>query len=436
MIITFAALVAGRPGWAGDRVSFRRDVAPIFLEHCVACHGAKKAEGGYRLDTFAQMLKPGDSGEPPIGHEHDDASELLARLITTDPFQRMPSEGEPLVQRQVALIKKWIAEGAEFDGEDSDERIALVIPPAKHPDPPESYPATVPIAALAFCPDETQVMVGGYHEVTVWSVSSGKLIRRLGNLGQRVFAIAVSADDKTIAVATGEPGRSGEVRLIDLPSGQVKGVAARSTDVMLDVAFRPEGRQLAIASADNLIRIVDVNSMRVVRTLASHADWVTAIAWTDDGSRLVSASRDRSAKVFDADSGELLTSYQGHAASVTGITFSADGDQVYSVGADRKLHRWNAKEAKKVAEIDLESEGQALVRGDQFVLIPSKDKRVLKIGLGENKLIRSYLGHDDWVLSTALNHDHSRLVSGAFNGEVRVWKTESGELINAWLAKP
>ncbi|MGB1814755.1 MAG: c-type cytochrome domain-containing protein [Rubripirellula sp.] len=44
-----------------SNISFRRDVAPIFLENCVACHDAKKAEGGYRIDTFTELCKPGDS---------------------------------------------------------------------------------------------------------------------------------------------------------------------------------------------------------------------------------------------------------------------------------------------------------------------------------------------------------------------------------------
>ena len=50
----------------GQPISFRSDVALIFLENCVACHGPKKAEGGYRIDTFDELLKPGDSGEMPV----------------------------------------------------------------------------------------------------------------------------------------------------------------------------------------------------------------------------------------------------------------------------------------------------------------------------------------------------------------------------------
>ncbi|MCA9268871.1 MAG: hypothetical protein KDA41_10395, partial [Planctomycetales bacterium] len=38
---------------ADEPVSFRRDVAPLLLAKCQACHGPRKAEGGYRVDTFA-----------------------------------------------------------------------------------------------------------------------------------------------------------------------------------------------------------------------------------------------------------------------------------------------------------------------------------------------------------------------------------------------
>ncbi len=317
-----------------------------------------------------------------------------------------------------------------------DELLAFVIPPPRHLDPPESYHTPVPITAVAFSPDGTQVLVGGYHEVTVWDTAEAKLVRRIKNIGQRVFAISLNSDGATLAVACGEPGRSGEVRLVDFATGEVKGVTARSTDVVLDVAFRPESDQLAVASADNLIRIVDIKSPTETRTLPSHADWVTAVAWSDDGSRLVSASRDKSAKVFDADTGQLLVSYQGHAAAVRGVTFLPDAKQVMSTGADNKLHRWNVEGAKKVAEVALGGEGYKLVRGDGFVLVPCADKRLLKIDLSDNKVAQEFTGHDDWVLSVALHAAKSQIISGAFNGEVRSWNAADGTLLRCWLAKP
>ncbi len=54
------ALIAQEP------ISFSRQIASIIVDNCVACHGAKKAEGGYRIDTFDYLSKSGDSGVMPI----------------------------------------------------------------------------------------------------------------------------------------------------------------------------------------------------------------------------------------------------------------------------------------------------------------------------------------------------------------------------------
>ncbi len=416
-------------------VSFRNDIAPILLDNCLACHGAKKAEGGYRVDNFEELLKSGDSGETPIAS--DGTSELLRRL-TCDEFERMPAESEALAAEQIAKIKQWIEAGAAFDGSDRLQTLALVIPPATYEAPPESYERAVPVTATCFTPDGEHVVIGGYHELTIWKLSSGALERRISNMGQRVFALAFANDGKTLAVACGEPGRSGEVRLIDFESGAVTQVLARTSDVVLDIAFRPNSDEMAVASADSMLRIYNINTQTEVRLIASHADWVTAVAWSDDGTRLASASRDKSAKVYDGATGELLASYLGHGAAVRGVTLLNDNKQVISSGDDNKLHRWDIEGAKKVAEVGLGGAASKLLRRDSAVLVPCTDKRLLQLDLTNNTVKQAYLGHSDWVLSAALPSDatSSLVVSGALNGEVRIWNLADGSLIQSWIAKP
>ena len=106
-----AALCCGGFVWpvaADEAVSFRREVAPILLEHCVACHNAKQAEGGYRLDTFAELIKAGDSGVDPIAAQEEDQAELLERLTTDDEFERMPAESPALDEAEIRLIADWV----------------------------------------------------------------------------------------------------------------------------------------------------------------------------------------------------------------------------------------------------------------------------------------------------------------------------------------
>ncbi len=391
-------------------VSFSSDVAPILQEHCLACHGAKKAEGGYRVDSYAELGKAGDSGEDPLGAAQPGESELLRRL-SCDESERMPAESEALSSEQIQVISKWIESGAAFDGASAETPLELVIPPRTYANAPESYAHPLPITALAFSPDGTQLIVAGYHELTVWDIATQKLVRRIGNIGQRVYALAFSPGGNTLAVACGEPGKHGEVRLVDFTSGAIQQVIARTQEVVLDIAFRPQSSELAVASADNTIRIYDTQTGEQKQAIASHADWVTAIAWSDDGTRLASASRDKSAKVYDGSTLELLSSYLGHAGPVRGITILPGATQVMSAGADHKLHRWNIEGAAKVAEVNCASDIFKIARGEDYVLVPCAGKRLVKVNLADNKISQEFAGHADWVISSVL-HDN-QLASGA-----------------------
>ncbi len=423
-------------------VSFRSEIAPVLIDNCLACHGAKKAEGGYRIDSYEQLIKAGDSGALPIASSADQASELLRRIVCEDESERMPAESEPLSPEHVDLLKRWIAGGAKFDGDDTSQPLALIIPPVQHTDPPEVYALTLPITAAVFSPDGKLLITGGFHELVIWNTEDASLIRRIKNIGQRVFALAFSPDGHTLAVGCGEPGRSGEVRLVHFSTGEVKGVIARSHDVVLDLAYRPGATELAIAAADSTVRIVNTETMEMVRTIASHADWVTAVAWSDDGSRLVSASRDKSAKVYEGTTGELIASYLGHSAAVRGVAVLADGKQVASVGGDNKLHRWNIDGAKKVAEIAMGGEGYKLIRNGTNLFVPCSDRRLLQIDLTNNKVSHEYKGHHDWVLSAcyqavaAGDANNGLLASGSYDGEVRIWNPADTTLVRNWFAKP
>lgn len=414
-------------------ISFRSEIAPILFDRCLPCHGTKKAEGGYRLDTYDELLKAGDSEMMPVVAGNAQQSELLRRL-NCDESERMPADDTPLTEQQIALINGWIAAGADFDGAEEQRGLSLnlVIPALQYPAPPEHYAAAMPATAVCFTPDGSQLVVAGYHEVTVWNEAT--LARRIGNVGERTYALAFSPDGKLLAIGGGEPGKRGEVRLFNFESGEMLAMVARANDVVLDVAFRPDGRQLAVAAADGQIRIIDADSRDEVAVLSSHADWVTAVSWSGDGTRLASASRDKSAKIYDASNWQLVTSYLGHAAQVRGVVILEDNQQAVSVGADQKLHRWNLSDAARVADVGLGGEAFDVVRHAGFVYVPCADKRLRKIDLSSNAVSHTFEGFSDWVLSVAVNPQ--RLAGGSYGGEVRLWSTADGSPSGHWLAKP
>ena len=171
------------PAFADGKVSFREEIAPLLRDHCLACHGAKKAEGGYRVDTFERALAEGDSGAAAFTAKEVDDSEAYRRMASTDVDERMPLEGEPIPKESLKLFQRWIEEGASFDGDDPKASLAKIIPAPKHPAAPEKYSATVPITAVQFSSDGSELFVAGYHEITVWNPTDGALLRRIGNVG-------------------------------------------------------------------------------------------------------------------------------------------------------------------------------------------------------------------------------------------------------------
>ncbi|XZE21689.1 c-type cytochrome domain-containing protein [Pirellulaceae bacterium SH449] len=440
LMTSSAALLAQEPV---NAVGFREHVAPILVEKCIACHSAKKAEGGYRLDTFQELMKPGDSGENPVAASESSNSLLLHRIQDSDPETRMPPEQDPLTEDEIAAIVAWIDSGAVFDGEDPTLLLPLQSLAKTYADPPAYYPA-IPIYTAAVTKDGKYLLTGGFHEVLVWNLADGKPTdeqsanrmpdRRISNLGQRIFAIALNDAGDRAAVACGEPGRIGEVRLIDLQTLQVTAVLARALDVALDVAFRPGTNEIAVAFADNSIRLIDTDTNSTIKSYSTHADWVTAIAFSPDGKRLASASRDKSVKVLDLESGEMILNYAGHTAPVRGVVFSPDGTQVFSTGDDKRLHRWNVADGGRAADVLLSGQGSRLVRHGGFVYVPTSAKQLHKLDTSNNQVVQTFSGHKDWVHAAAITP--AELVIGvAHDAEIKLW-AQDGTLQANWLGTP
>jgi len=443
-----AAVLA--PGAAGQPLSFTNDIAPIFVQKCLTCHGSEKSKGGYRLDTFESLLKPGASKDSSITPGKPNTSKLFQLITTTDEDDRMPQKNEPLATADIARIQQWIAEGANFDGPDAKAALIAIIPPIRQPDPPAAYPSPCPITALAFSADGSELAASGYHEITIWNSATGALVRRIKNVAQRTLCLAYHPNGTLLAAASGTPGRIGEVKLFDAASGALVRSVATSPDSMLAVVFSPDGSKLAAGGSDNAIRIFDAATGRLERLIEQHADWVTALAFSHSGELLASASRDKSARIYDTETGEMEHSYLGHGDFVFGIAFAADDQRIFSCGRDKKVHVWTMdetgkgkgkgknKDKDKAGEISgFDGEVLKLIVTSNAVFTCSTDQTAREHSLDKTpQLLRTFAGHGDVVYALAFDEKSQRLATGSFDGKVRVWNASSGELLLTFTAAP
>jgi hypothetical protein len=450
-------------------VSFINDVAPILKENCFACHDSKKRKGKFEMTSYENFRKGGTKDDPVVPGKPKES--ILIDLLTTTGSGRMPPKeaGEPLPKEKVAIIAKWIEEGAKLDAgiEAKADLMRELRVRWKPPQPPASYQYPVIINALIFTPDNKKVIVGGYHELTIWDIDQGKLEARLHTRAERAYAMAFLPDGK-LAVAGGRPGQEGDVRIYDLKGGMGKDVGGvkvlngvndkavlvkellETDDSVLALAVSADGKKLAAAGCDRLVRVWDLSggyaSPKLEHSIENHADWVFGVAFAPDGKHLATCSRDKTAKVWDLAAKESILTFPDHQNSVYGVAIAKDGKTGISAGMDNNVRFWQATDAnkqigkqvrvgsgghsKEVAKLAYHSD----MKG-HLLATCSADMTVRLWNPDSGASIKTLSGHTDWVYAVAISPDGSLVASGAWNGEVRVWKTD-GNLVKNFNASP
>jgi hypothetical protein len=116
-LVIFACSVAR--GAVPEKIEFNRDVRPILSDNCYFCHGPDKnhRKADLRLDTKAGFFTVIDDATPVVPGNVE-KSELFRRITTHDEDDHMPPKksGKTLSDGQIAIIKKWIEQGAPWEG--------------------------------------------------------------------------------------------------------------------------------------------------------------------------------------------------------------------------------------------------------------------------------------------------------------------------------
>ena len=120
VILYSLALAAAQP------VSYSRQIAPILAMRCHGCHGSTAA-GGLDTRTHAGLTKGGNLGPGIVPGEPDRSTVVEFIEGRRGEKRRMPLAESPLSMAQIALIRRWIEEGARED-EDRSPKYLLTLP--------------------------------------------------------------------------------------------------------------------------------------------------------------------------------------------------------------------------------------------------------------------------------------------------------------------
>ena len=277
------------------KVSYDKQVRPIFQAHCQGCHQPAKAGGGYVMTAFDRMLKGGESGRRRSCPGKPDESHLIEQ-ITPRRRQGRDAPGQAAAGRR--RDRAHHASGSPRGPSTTRPRTPGTRYDMEHPPvytPAAGDPGAGLLArrhAAGRRPGSTRSCSG---RPTAPSWSAGWSGCPSGSSRSRF-----SPDGKRLAVTGGLPGADGrgpglgrrqaEARRSRCPSPSTRSTAR---------AGRPTARRSPSAAPTTRVRAIDAKTGEQVLFMGSHNDWVLDTVFSADGSHLISVGRDMAAKLTE-----------------------------------------------------------------------------------------------------------------------------------------
>jgi len=308
------------------------------------------------------------------------------------------------------------------------------------------------VTGVAFSPDSRTLVSGGDDRVAlVWDTASGELRETLSGHNGRVFAPAIAALDDEVTAYT--VSLDGSVMAWDVSGGRRLGrpFSAGATLTMEfendpSLAISPDGALLAIAETDGTVRVLDVESLRTLEELpAVIGAPVLDVAFSPDGRHLaVAGVREQIVRLWDVATwtpGERLPGppieLDGEPLFARSIAFSPDGRFLAAGVGGGQIWLWDAATSEPLGEPITVSEGGILdvAFGPASDVIAAAIANVdPPVGIARTWRLddRSELysvdvdGGYGRASAVAFSPDGRLLVTGGGTGDARFWDAATG----------
>jgi predicted NACHT family NTPase len=264
-------------------------------------------------------------------------------------------------------------------------------------------------------------------DVKIWDAKSGSQTASFAGQPTIVWSVAASADGKVLLSS----GYDGKIIVWDVAEKKPQQTIEKKGWIRR-VAFSADGQHFAAGMEDGSVILFETKDVKEGQTFKAHESAVYDVAFSPDGAQLATCSTDKLAKVWDwkADMPAEKLKLEGHDDAVWAVAFAKDGS-LATAGADRKIRLWTA-EGKNEATLEGHKDwvSDLAFSPDGATLASASHDRTARLWDVKEKKETASLGtHSSTCWCVAFSPSGTELAVGTHNAGLRLWniseKTEA-----------
>lgn len=285
-----------------------------------------------------------------------------------------------------------------------------------------------PVNTIYWTPDGQHIVAAADDGVVqIWNGNGeGKPIVLNGYRAMKV-AVTISPDSRRVAF--GGDTQAFKIANID---GSGHPLEFRTGSQMFELAFSPNGQQIASVERNGTIHIWNVDRIMKTRVFRGHTDGVYGAVWSPDGERIASISHDNTLRIWNAHDGSVPPVILKYTAPFFGVAWSPDGKRIVTTAQDRTIALWNADGSEKPQILRGHEElvHAATFSPDGSLLASCGSDYTIRLWKADGTPTSTVFRHSSIVYTVAFSPDGKRIVSSSKDSTARIWNVDgSGESI-------
>jgi WD40 repeat protein len=218
------------------------------------------------------------------------------------------------------------------------------------------------------------------------------------------------------------------------------------TEYIASIKFSPDGVILASGSGDCMIRLWYVESGTPLRTINAHIGVVRCLDFSTNGKKIISVGYDNIIKIWNTKTGSILSKISGlaeygypnrHTDKILAVKYFTNSNCFASCSMDRTIKIWNDKTCEIKCTLDTSGVSIFDISTDNKNIVSASDYLYAKHiesfhFLDQASFRESHImeAHEKGINSIKISPDNSKIVSGSDDGTIKIWDTETNELLN------